>query len=377
MLLLWRPKGEGTIPDGGKSIMSKLITIERHILDRQKDFPHASGVFTNLMYDIALVAKLIARETTRAGLANVLGRAGDTNVQGEEQQKLDVYANDVIIRMMDHTGRMCIMASEENADPIEIPRQYPSGNYVLLFDPLDGSSNIDYNVSIGTIFSIHRKITKGEYGNMSDLLQPGYRQVAAGYVVYGSSTMLVYTTGQGVHGFTLDPSLGEFLLSHEQILVPDKPKYYRVNQGYQRYWTEGIQRYVKWITGQDTENSYDGLPLRYIGSLVADFHRTLLSGGIFMYPADRQEPKKAFGKLRLCYECSPLAFVMEQAGGYASDGVHSVLNIQPKDLHQRVPFFAGHRDLVERAEEYIRRYDQDWINSYLTELGVEPVQETG
>jgi fructose-1,6-bisphosphatase I len=273
--------------------------------------------------------------------------------------------------MMDHTGRLCIMASEESGDPIRIPDEYPTGNYALLFDPLDGSSNIDYNVSIGTIFSIHRKISKGGGGSLEDLLQPGYRQVAAGYIVYGSSTMMVYTTGYGVHGFTLDPSVGEFLLSHPDIRIPEKPVYYSVNQGYQKHWTEGVKRYIKWITGQDDDHPHKGLSLRYIGSLVADFHRTLLSGGVFLYPADHKDPKKPYGKLRLCYECAPLAFIMQQAGGYASDGVHSIMNIQPQNLHQRVPLFIGNTELVERAEECIRQYDTDWIDSYYESMSLE------
>ncbi len=350
--------------------MAQITTIERHILEQQSLYPGATGTFTNLLYDIALSAKLIARETTRAGLVNILGRAGEINVQGEEQQKLDVYADDVIFRMMDHTGRLCIMASEENTDPILIPDRFPTGRYALLFDPLDGSSNIDYNVSIGTIFSIHRKISKGERGELMDLLQPGYRQTAAGYIVYGSSTMMVYTTGQGVHGFTLDPSVGEFLLSHPNIRIPEKPSYYSVNAGYEKHWAEGVRRYMRWITGQDEEEPAQGLSLRYIGSLVADFHRTLLAGGIFMYPADLKDPKKPYGKLRLCYEAAPLAFIIEQAGGYASDGVHAIMNIHPKALHQRVPLFIGNRDLVERAEEYVHRYDAKWVKQYETELGL-------
>ena len=343
----------------------QIITIERHFLEQSRLYPGATGAFTDLMYDIALVAKLIARETTRAGLADVLGQAGETNIQGEEQQKLDVYADRTVIRMMNHTGRLCIMASEEHPDPIPVPEHYPRGHYALLFDPLDGSSNIDYNVSIGTIFSIHKKITPGNGdGGLEDLLQPGYKQIAAGYVVYGSSTMLVYTTGQGVHGFTLDPGVGEFLLSHPDIRIPDKPKYYSVNQGYEAYWTEGVRRYVEWITGRDPDNPRKGLPLRYIGSLVADFHRNLLSGGIFMYPADLKDPEKPHGKLRLCYECAPMAFIAEQAGGYASDGIHPIRAIQPHDLHQRVPFFVGNRELVEKAEEYLQRYDVEWVEEY-------------
>src|SRR5574341_399347 len=349
-----------------------LVTIERHFLESQRHFPGATGTFTQLMYDIALCAKLIARETTRAGLAEILGRAGSKNIQGEEQQKLDVYANDTIIRMMDHTGRLAVMASEEDADPIAIPEKYATGNYVLLFDPLDGSSNIDYNVSVGTVFSIHRRVSTGANGNwaMADVLQPGYKQVAAGYIVYGSSTMLVYTTGMGVHGFTLDPSLGEFLLSHPNIPLPQKPAYYSVNQGYEKYWSEGMRRYVNWLTGRDPDNPSKGLSMRYIGSLVADFHRNLLSGGVFLYPADSKDPAKPHGKLRLCYEAAPLAFIMEQAGGYASDGVHSILRLTPQDLHQRVPLFIGNKDLVQKAEEYIREYDGDWVESYQQAMAV-------
>ena len=343
----------------------KIITIERHILEQQKQFPHATGTFTSLMYDIALAAKIIARETTRAGLAEILGRAGTTNVQGEEQQKLDVYAHRTIVRMVDHTGRVCVMASEEEPDPIPIPAPYPCGPYVLLFDPLDGSSNIDYNVSIGTIFSIHRRVTPGNGpGSLEDLLQPGFRQVAAGYVVYGSSTMLVYSAGQGVHGFTLDPSVGEFLLSHPDIRLPDKPKYYSINEGYKKYWPEGIRQFVRWIAGRDEDDPHDGLPLRYIGSMVSDFHRTLMAGGIFLYPTDTRDPAKPYGKLRVTYECAPMAFLMEQAGGYASNGVVPILSIKPTHLHQRSAFFAGNVELVRRVEEYLRRYNPDWVEEY-------------
>lgn len=345
--------------------MAPVITIERHFLEQQRLFPAATGVFTNLMYDIALAAKLIARETTRAGLADILGRAGEVNVQGEEQQKLDVFSNEMIIRMMDHTGRLCVMASEENPTPIPIPDRHPVGNYVLLFDPLDGSSNIDYNVSTGTIFSIHRRITpEGTRGNLTDLLQPGYKQVAAGYVIYGSSTMLVYTTGQGVHGFTLDPSLGEFLLSHPDIHIPDNPKYYSVNQSYYRYWSQGVRNYVDWLVDSGGGKPGKSLSLRYIGSMVADFHRTLLSGGVFMYPPDTKDPEKPFGKLRLGYECSPIALIAEQAGGYASDGINPIRVLQPKSLHQRVPFFVGNHDLVKKVEEFVKEHDAEWIEKY-------------
>jgi fructose-1,6-bisphosphatase I len=230
--------------------MTQVTTIERHIIKQQRQFPDASGMFSDLLYDIALAAKLIARETTRAGLVDILGLAGETNIQGEEQKKLDVFANDTLIAMNDHTGRLCAMASEEVEDIIPIPEEYDCGNYVLLFDPLDGSSNIEMNVSIGTIFSIHRKLgSRGDCGTLDDCLQPGYKQLAAGYVLYGSSTMLVYGTGHGVHGFTLDPSVGEFLLSHEDIKFPEKSKYFSANQGNQKYWHKGVQRYTAWLQG--------------------------------------------------------------------------------------------------------------------------------
>jgi fructose-1,6-bisphosphatase I len=344
--------------------MAKMVTIERHILEQQKDFPQATGVFTRLLYDMALAAKLIAHETTRAGLAGILGASDSENVHGERQQKLDLYADSVIFKMNDHTGRLCAMASEEHDDIIAIPRHFDKGKYVLLYDPLDGSSNIDVNVSIGTIFAIHRKISDGELGILDDVLQPGNRLAAAGYVVYGSSTMMVYSTGQGVHGFTLDPGVGEFLLSHENIRIPEPPQYYSVNQGNEKHWTPGIRRYVKWLQGMDG-GVQKPLGHRYIGSMVADFHRNLLRGGVFFYPGDLQNPKKPYGKLRLMYEAQALAFLAEQAGGCASDGIGNVLDIHPHALHQRTPLFIGNRPLVETAENYIREYDQEWIEAYL------------
>nr|MBN1230070.1 class 1 fructose-bisphosphatase [Anaerolineae bacterium] len=343
---------------------TKLITIERHILEQQARFPHATGEFTSLLYDIALAAKLISRETNRAGLANILGKAGTQNVQGEQQELLDVYANQIIVRMLNHTGRVCIMASEEDPDPIFIPATYKRGNYVVLFDPLDGSSNIDYNVSVGTIFSIHRHVTPDLYDcGLPDLLQPGRRLVAAGYIVYGSSTMMVYSAGNGVAGFTLDPSVGEFLLSHEEIRAPDNPKYYSVNQGYERFWLEAVRQYVKWITGMKEDEPRKALSARYIGSMVSDFHRNLIAGGIFLYPADTRDKARPMGKLRLNYECAPLAYIMEQAGGAASDGIHRILDIVPQSLHQRTPFFCGNKDLVAKMEEYFQHYNPEWVEA--------------
>ncbi|MFN3980344.1 MAG: class 1 fructose-bisphosphatase [Caldilinea sp.] len=338
-----------------QNYLSKLVTIERYILEQQQAFPEATGILTNLLYDIALAAKIIASKTTRAGLAEILGSAGEENVQGEEVQKLDLFAQRTLYRLNDHTGRLAVMASEEVEDIIPIPDRFPTGPYVLVFDPLDGSSNIDMNVSIGTIFGIYRRKTTEGRGALEDVLQPGRSLVAAGYVLYGASTMLVYSTGRGVHGFTLDPAIGEFLLSHPNIKLPDRPKYYSVNQGYQPYWSPGVQAYTEWLQRDTPEKK--GLSLRYIGSLVADFHRNLLSGGVFYYPADSKDPKKSGGKLRLVYEAAPLAFLVEQAGGYASDGVRPILDIEPQKLHQRVPMFIGNRMLVEKAEALIRQHD--------------------
>ncbi len=337
-------------------VVGRITTIERHILDEQKGFPEATGILTSLLYDIALAGKFISSQTTRAGLAEILGRTGERNIQGEEVMKLDKLADLTIFRLNDHTGRLAVMASEEHAQVLKIPDKYPKGKYVLLYDPLDGSSNIDYNVSIGTIFSIYRRKSRSGGGRLSDCLQPGKNLVAAGYIIYGSSTMFVYTTGNGVHGFTLDPSVGEFLLSHGNIKIPEQSKYYSVNQGYEKYWSEGVVEYTRYLQG--LRNSHQGLSLRYIGSLIADFHRNLLAGGVFYYPADRRDPGKPHGKLRLLYEAAPLALIAEQAGGYASDGHQSILNITPRELHQRTPLYIGSRDLVEQAEAYIARYGE-------------------
>lgn len=343
--------------------MTRIITIERHILDQQRNFPSATGTFTSMLYDMALAAKMISRETNRAGLTGIIGMAGSENIHGERQQKLDVFADETIFKMNDHTGRLCAMASEEHEEIIEIPTHFGTGKYVLLYDPLDGSSNIDVNVSVGTIFSIHRKVTDGVYGTLEDVLQPGNRLVAAGYVIYGSSTMMVYTTGQGVHGFTLDNSVGEFLLSHENIRIPETAHYYSANHGNEKHWTPGVRRYIKTLQGIYGEGSRP-LSHRYIGSLVSDFHRNLLRGGVFIYPGDLEDPRKPYGKLRLMYEAQALAFIAQNAGGYASDGIGSVLDIQPHHLHQRVPLFIGNRDLVERAEEFINLYDREWREAY-------------
>jgi fructose-1,6-bisphosphatase I len=333
---------------------SQIITIERHIVEQEREFPEATGVFSALLYDIALAAKLISRETTRAGLVQILGSASQTNVQGEEQMKLDVFANRVIIRMNSFAGRLAVLASEEEKGLIHIPAGYQTGKYVLVFDPLDGSSNIDINATIGTIFGIYRRQSKEGPGTLADCLQRGRDMLAAGYIIYGSSTMMVYSTGQSVHGFTLDPSLGEFLLSHPDLRIPDRPKYYSTNHAYEKYRTEGTRRLTRWLQGTDEEDKRKPLSERYIGALVADFHRTLLKGGIFYYPADSRYPN---GKLRLVYEANPLAFIVERAGGYASDGQDSILDVKPESLHQRTPLFIGNRELVEKAEAFVVQRD--------------------
>ena len=333
----------------------KIITIERHILDEQRVFPEATGALTSLLYDIALAGKVIASKTTRAGLAEILGRTEEVNVQGEQVQKLDKFADLTIYRLNDHTGRLAGMASEEHADILEIPPHHPIGKYILLYDPLDGSANIDFNIPIGTIFAIYRRKSEAGPAIMDDFLRPAREMVAAGYIIYGSSTMLVYTTGLGVHGFTLDPTVGEFLLSHPDIRIPEPPAYFSVNLGNQIYWSKGVQNYTDYLQGRT--NEMKGLSLRYVGSLVADFHRNLLAGGVFYYPADYKDPKKPRGKLRLLYEAGPLAFIAQQAGGYASTGTSNIMDVEPKSLHGRTPLFIGNRNLVEKAEEFIRDYD--------------------
>ena len=328
--------------------MSNLITIERHILEQQKFFPEAHGELTDLLNDVAFAAKLVRKEVVRAGLVDILGYTGSTNVQGEEVKKLDLFANEKIISAIGQHGRFAIMGSEEN-EGIIIPPKNESGNYALLFDPLDGSSNIDVNVSVGTIFSIYK--LKGDdpgKASLSDCLQHGYEQVAAGYVIYGSSVVMVYTTGHGVHGFTYDPTIGEFLLSHENIITPKSGKYYSINEGSYAQFNEGTKKYLDYIKEEDpaTNRPYS---TRYIGSLVADFHRNLLTGGVFIYPPTTKHLK---GKLRLMYEANPLAFICEQAGGRATNGRDRILDIQPLELHQRTPLYIGSVDDVIVAEEF-------------------------
>ncbi len=327
---------------------TSVVTIERFIIEQERLHPEATGELSGILYDLALAAKMIATKVRMAGLADILGATDMTNVQGEVQQKLDVLANEIIVKAMDHGGRLCGMASEEEPDIIQIPEGFKCGKYVLLFDPLDGSSNIDVNVPVGTIFSVVRKITRGTRAEMEDLLQPGRRQVAAGYVIYGSSTMLVYTTGQGVHGFTLDPSIGEFLLSHPNIRIPKTARYLSVNDSYEQHWDDHVRALMRRYRGLDGDHK--ALNVRYVGSLVADFHRNLLGGGVFCYPSNARSPR---GKLRLLYECNPLAFVAEQAGGAATDGTTRIMDVSPSELHQRSPLYMGSREEVELASEML------------------------
>ena len=327
---------------------TSVVTIERFIVEQERLYPAATGELSGIMYDLALASKMIANKVRLAGLVDILGEKGSENVQGEAQQKLDVIANDIIVKALDHGGRLCAMASEEEAELIPIPARFKKGKYLLLFDPLDGSSNIDVNVPVGTIFSVLQKVTPGEDGTLEDLLQAGANQVAAGYVIYGASTMLVYTTGQGVHGFTLDPSIGEFLLSHPNMRIPEHGRYLSVNDSYEQLWTEEVRAVIRRFRGLDGKRK--AMSVRYVGSLVADFHRNLLGGGIFAYPANTKSPS---GKLRLLYECNPLAYIVEQAGGAATDGRQRILDVKPTELHQRSAYFIGSRADVAIATEML------------------------
>jgi len=329
-------------------------TVTKQIVDEQRKHPSASGDFSQMLSELTVAIKVISSEVNKAGLMDILGKAGNTNVQNEEQEKLDVFANTTIVHKMDHTGFLCGMASEEEEGYIKIPDRHPQGGkYVLVFDPLDGSSNIDANVSIGTIFGIYKKVSNGGKCAREDFLQPGKNLVAAGYTIYGSSTMFVYSTGHGVHGFTLDPSVGEFILSNPDIKTPPKGKIYSVNEGNYHYWDDKTKEMVNWFKDKDksTGRPYTG---RYIGSLVADFHRNLLYGGVFMYPIDYKNPDKPRGKLRLLYEAAPLAFIAENAGGAATDGKRNITDIVPEKLHQRVPLIIGSKEDVEKATSILQ-----------------------
>ncbi len=329
---------------------TKFMTLERFINEQEQLHPNATGEFSGLLHDLSLAAKLVWREVSKAGLVNILGATDRMNVSGDVVKKLDEFADETIYKAMDHGGHVCVMASEENEDILHIPDEYQAGKYVLLYDPLDGSSNIDANITIGSIFSVFMRITSGGRGTLQDCLQPGYKQVAAGYVIYGSSTIFVYSTGHGVHGFTLDPSVGEFLLSHENIRIPRRGKIYSLNEGNFSSWSEGMQRYVNFLKVSD-KSSNRPYSLRYIGTMVGDAHRTLLYGGIFAYPADLKNPQ---GKLRLMYECSPMAYIIEQAGGRSSNGTQSILNVVPTSLHQHTPVFLGSEEDIKICEEFLQ-----------------------
>ncbi|MBI2894067.1 MAG: class 1 fructose-bisphosphatase [Deltaproteobacteria bacterium] len=319
-------------------------TIERHIFERQRATSSATGELSGLLQQIATASKIINSKVNQAGLADALGVTGEVNVQGEEVQKLDEFANSILIRCVEAGGHLCCMASEEVEELITIPDRFTTGKYVLMFDPLDGSTNIDVNISIGTIFSVHKRMTTGRNGTVADCLQRGTEQVAAGYVIYGSSTMFVYSTGEGVHGFTLDPSVGEYFLSHPNIQTPKHGKTYSVNDANCSKWVDPLQAYVNRLRSPQADGSLRSA--RYVGTLVADFHRTLLKGGIFMYPGEKKKPE---GKLRLLYEASPMAFLAERAGGAASDGKRRILEIVPDKLHQRTPLFIGSAEDVADA----------------------------
>ncbi|KAA8728355.1 MAG: class 1 fructose-bisphosphatase [Ewingella americana] len=334
-----------------------MKTLGEFIVEKQQDFPHATGELTALLSAIKLGAKIIHRDINKAGLVDILGTSGVENVQGEVQMKLDLYANEKLKAAMLARGEIAGIASEEEDEIVIFEgERAENAKYVILMDPLDGSSNIDVNVSVGTIFSIYRRTTPlGQPVTEADFLQPGNRQVAAGYVVYGSSTMLVYTTGAGVHAFTYDPSLGVFCLSHEKVRFPAKGNMYSINEGNYIRFPLGVKKYIKYCQEQDeaTNRPYTS---RYIGSLVADFHRNLLKGGIYIYPSTASHPT---GKLRLLYECNPMAFLAEQAGGKASDGKNRILDIIPQKLHERAPFFVGNRSMVEDAERFIAEFPDD------------------
>ncbi|CAA7390036.1 class 1 fructose-bisphosphatase [Chryseobacterium fistulae] len=328
-----------------------LQTLGEFIIDKQEDFQYSTGELSRLLSAIRLASKVVNREVNKAGLADITGKVGNQNIQGEEQQKLDVLANDIFITALSQREVVCGIASEENDDFIDIKcgENGHLSKYVVLIDPLDGSSNIDVNVSVGTIFSIYRRVSEpGTPVQLEDFLQKGINQIAAGYVIYGSSTMIVYTTGNGVNGFTLDPSLGTYYLSHPNMTFPNTGKIYSINEGNYIKFPQGVKNYLKYCQMEEGDRPYTS---RYIGSLVADFHRNMLKGGIYIYPSYSQAPN---GKLRLLYECNPMAFLAEQAGGRATDGFRRILEVEPTELHQRIPFFCGSIEMVEKAEEFMR-----------------------
>ncbi len=329
---------------------SRAVTLSQFLVQDERRYPEARGEFTSVLMDIALASKMINREVIRAGLVDVLGYTGKDNIQGERVQKLDRFAHETIMRVLGSTGQLAVLASEEDENIIPVPEGQPVGKYIVNFDPLDGSSNINANVNIGTIFSVLPRVTRRGGGTLEDCLQPGTRQLCAGYVMYGSSTMLVYTSGHGVHGFTYEPSVGEYLLSNPDIHIPERGRIYSVNEGNYSQWSDGVKRYVDYLKVDDkaTGRPYSS---RYVGSLVADFHRNLLYGGIFLYPGDRKNPR---GKLRVLYEAAPLALIVEEAGGLASDGTRRILEITPATLHERTPLFLGSPADVQECQTFVQ-----------------------
>ncbi len=338
--------------------MSKVKTLGQFIIEKQADFPYSKGELSRLLRDIGIAAKIVNREVTKAGLADILGDVGEINVQGENVKKLDMFANNQFIAALSVGGECCAIASEENEDIILVNNEMSkNAKYVVAMDPLDGSSNVDVNVSVGTIFSIYRRTSLTGPGTKEDFFQRGTEQVAAGYVIYGSSCMMVYTTGKGVNGFTLDPSIGEFCLSHPNMQTPKAAKTYSINEGNYVHFPDGVKKYIKYCQEEDdaTNRPYSS---RYIGSCVADVHRNLITGGIYIYPTTYKSPR---GKLRLLYECNPLSFIVEQAGGKATDGFGRILQIEPKSLHQRTPLFIGSTEIVDHAEEFMTRYSPEGV----------------
>lgn len=334
--------------------MNKVVTLNQFIIERQHEIPEATGGFSRLLHHVGIAAKKVNREVNKAGLVDILGRTGVENVQGEEQQKLDLYANETFLDELRASGECCGVASEENEDVVIFEEGLQrNGRYIVCMDPLDGSSNIDVNVSVGTIFAIYKRLSPpGGPAKKRDFLQPGSALAAAGYVIYGSSTMLVYSSGRGVDGFTLDPSIGEFCLSHPAVRFPADGRIYSINEGNYEKFPPGVKRYIKFCQESDPRS---GRPYtsRYIGSLVADIHRNMLKGGIYIYPETESHPH---GKLRLQYECNPMAYVVEQAGGQATNGLGRILDITPQDIHQRTPFYAGSERMMDKTTEFLRLF---------------------
>jgi fructose-1,6-bisphosphatase I len=351
--------------------MKGILTLGQFIIEKQNDFPYSKGELSRLLRDIGIAAKIVNREVNKAGLMDIFGDVGTINIQGESQKKLDVFANDQFIAALKSGGECCIVASEENDEIIEIDGEVSkNAKYIVAMDPLDGSSNIDVNVALGTIFSIYRRVSNTGSATLKDVLQKGTEQVAAGYVIYGSSTMLVYTTGKGVNGFTLDPSIGEFCLSHPEMKIPENGIIYSINEGNYIHFPEGVKKYLKYCQVEDKQTSRP-YTSRYIGSMVADIHRNMIKGGIFIYPTTSGAPN---GKLRLVYECNPMAFIIEQAGGRATDGFNRILDKNVTALHQRSAIFIGSKNMVLKVEELMQKYspntEHDKAETRMEKLGI-------